>query len=330
MKKATIKDVAARAGVSISVVSYVLNDTKGKTISEQTRMRVKKAAEELCYIPNRFAGSMRTSKTKLIGVVLFWNMQSRVAMRLLKGITQRLAEDKYHLVLCSVDDSDEFSYIKLFLDGSIDAVIFVSPFSTEKIIDETEHIKKMRENNIPFVIVNGDTEAEDICYINIDVKKTSYSATDYLINKGYKDIVYVSAVLSGSKEFELRRLGYEERMKCEGLDIKEMCEGDFEIKKGMAIVANKSDTAHKIYLKAADKRLVPGKDFSIVAANTDSFSAFMIPPLTRVDTPIEALGQQAAQEVEKLINKEVNASEIVKEYKLTEGKSVIAGGIGSV
>lgn len=323
MKKATIKDVAARAGVSISVVSYVLNKTEGKKISESTIKRVKQAADELHYVASRFAGSMRTNKTNLIGVVMFWDIQSRVAMRLIRGINSGLLESGRHLVLLNVEDKDEFSYIKLFLDGSIDAVIFVSPFSIKKIIDENEHIEKMKENNIPFVIVNGSSEREDVSYVNIDVKKTAYTAAKYLIDKKFKDIIYVAPKLRENKEYFLRCAGYEQAADEAGICKREVCLSEFELKKGQCILANKTDTAHEIYLMADRLNLKPGIDFSVAAANTDSYSAYMIPPLTRVDTPMEAIGKCAAQKIADIIDKKEENREVLGEYKLTEGKSVV-------
>ena len=70
MKRATSKDVARLAGVSQTTVSFVMNNTPGVSLSDETRRRVIEAARELQYIPNSFAKGLKTSQSRLLGVFL--------------------------------------------------------------------------------------------------------------------------------------------------------------------------------------------------------------------------------------------------------------------
>lgn len=69
MKRATSKDVARLAGVSQTTVSFVMNNTPGVSLSDETRRRVIEAARELQYIPNSFAKGLKTSQSRLLGGV---------------------------------------------------------------------------------------------------------------------------------------------------------------------------------------------------------------------------------------------------------------------
>ena len=70
MARPTLKDVAARAGVSVSTVSYALNDTSSLPLSEATRMRVRRIAQEVGYVPNGLARSLQSQASRTIGVIL--------------------------------------------------------------------------------------------------------------------------------------------------------------------------------------------------------------------------------------------------------------------
>ncbi|MGI5878457.1 MAG: LacI family DNA-binding transcriptional regulator, partial [Christensenellales bacterium] len=85
-RRSTIRDVAKMADVSISVVSYVLNETPGKSISWETAQRVREAAAALRYTPNRIAQSMRLGRSNMIAFVSFWQMTEFVTQQIMSGI----------------------------------------------------------------------------------------------------------------------------------------------------------------------------------------------------------------------------------------------------
>ena len=77
MKKVTIREVAAAAGVSVSAVSYILNGSTEKKYSEKTVRAVREAAERLHYMPNAIARGMRSQRAFSIGVVNFGRIEAR-------------------------------------------------------------------------------------------------------------------------------------------------------------------------------------------------------------------------------------------------------------
>ena len=97
-KRVTIKDVAADVGVSISVVSYVLNDSKNVSISEQTRKKVLASARKLGYVQNRNASILRSGKSYTLGVVSYW-ADSFAYASLIEGIKNAADADGYKVLI---------------------------------------------------------------------------------------------------------------------------------------------------------------------------------------------------------------------------------------
>ena len=127
MKKATIKDVAKEAGVSISVVSYILNNTPGQSFTDETRKRVISAAKKLNYTPNYIAKGMRSRRSMNIGIVLYWNISDVIVNEMLKGISKITEKYDYNIVLClPSENKNQFSYIDAFKQRQVDGIIFVS------------------------------------------------------------------------------------------------------------------------------------------------------------------------------------------------------------
>ena len=129
MKRATLKDVAERAGVSKATVSYILNNAD-KPITEETRLKVKKAIEELQYVPNIGAASLTNKTSKMIGVVIPQTepgsqlmFQNSFYSEIISAIEYHARKIGYH-ILISGTDVDE-SYIKLIYERNLDAVIAI-------------------------------------------------------------------------------------------------------------------------------------------------------------------------------------------------------------
>lgn len=129
MKKTTIKDIAKAAGVSIATVSYILNDVKTQSISNETRVRVLKVAQQLKYVPNRTAQSLKIKKTGLIGILVFKDeRQSPWAefkyAKTISKIEQQCSELGYHVIFMQIDDTAP-SY-KVIMERNLDGVFLIN------------------------------------------------------------------------------------------------------------------------------------------------------------------------------------------------------------
>lgn len=308
-KKATIKDVAREAKVSISVVSYVLNSSTEKSISPATRDRVMEAAKRLQYVPNRAASGMRRKHSMVIGVVSYWELDVLVFTDMMKGITRKSSAANYRILFCHRESKqDDVSYLQYCQDGSIDGIVFIAPYESLGLIDEAFHIRQMKEAKVPFVVLNGSTHEDGVSYINVDYCGSTYLATSYLIGKGHKDIAYVAPLELHYTELERRLQGYQDAMRGNRLpvrchDVKELPDCLHGLK---AVVTNKSDTAHSVLQAAHKLGIDVPRELAVIAANTEAYSSYLFPPLSTVRIPAERMGELA---VETLLEQLTGAAE---------------------
>ncbi|MDY3928114.1 MAG: LacI family DNA-binding transcriptional regulator [Clostridia bacterium] len=328
IKRVTIKDVAREAGTSISAVSYVLNGSTKKKYSENTVKLIKDAAKKLNYVPNNIARGMRVQKSYSIGIVNFWDIHNHVFVKNLKGIVETANKYKYSVVICPVSNKNvnDYSYIDYYKNRRIDGIVFIAPVKSEYVINEEEHIKRMEAAGVPYVIINTSLDSDKPCYFKYDFFDATYTAAVYLIQRGYKDITYVTPKISEDYPENYERMtGYKIAMEKFGLNFRmiDINDIDKEIMEGFsAVVANKSDTAKKIMDKAIEYGFKIPDDFSIVAANIENYSQFLHVPLTCSQIPIFKIAQRATDILINIINdKTTDDFEKIK-CEIVEGKSV--------
>src|SRR5690625_1340697 len=105
MKKPTIQDVAKRAGVSKSTVSQFLNN-RYEYMAEETKLRIAKAVQELGYIPNYIAKSLKQKKTSTIGVIVA-NIIHSFSNEIIRAIDVICELNDIHMFVCNADDNPE-------------------------------------------------------------------------------------------------------------------------------------------------------------------------------------------------------------------------------
>ena len=107
MKKVSISDIARKAGVSVSTVSFVMNDKAVKMrISREVIEKVENVAREMGYRPNQLARGLRTGKTKTIGLIVE-NISNAFFATLAKTIEDEAKKYDYKVVYCSTDNDEE-------------------------------------------------------------------------------------------------------------------------------------------------------------------------------------------------------------------------------
>ena len=176
--KATIRDVAKKANVSVSTVSRVINQ-KGY-VHEETKVLVNKIIKELGFIPNQLARSLTNRSSKIIGVIVP-HIGPSFYGELLEGIESQAAAYGYKIMFCHTqDDPDrELEYMKFFEQYNIEGLIIASNFSNRD---------KLADLNIPVVTVDHILD-ENIPSITSDNVKGGELAAKKLIEKGAKRIL---------------------------------------------------------------------------------------------------------------------------------------------
>jgi len=326
-RKTTIKDVAASAGVSISAVSYILNGAKDKKYTPETVRRVQKAAQELRYVPTNIARGMRSQRSYAIGVVSFWDFDNRVFVKTLEGIVTAGRREGYSVILCPVSlcplgevIPDDFSYTDYFTGKRVDGFILMAPATIERHLHEEAHIKHMQQQNIPHVIINGESDLPESSYICYDYRSTTRTAAEYLHENGHRDCTYVTPKAGrDSREYRLRLEGFWEAEPMGRVVWLENVTPEM-LRRCESIVTNKSGTARQLVHMAADHGISVPEELSVVSGNVENYSAFLHPPLTCIQLPFVEMGELAAAWLIQQINGDSQRK------KQSFGGTILAGG----
>lgn len=197
-KKITSKDIAQRANVSQATVSYVLNDTPGKSISESTRKRVLDAVAELNYIPNSAAKRLKSSRSNCIAVRLATTLNLPRYYNAMQGIRSYLEPRGYSILLCNDQRcGNTYNYIDACMNTQADGIIYVSSNHSDVPMEALEQI---RTYNIPFSTIDCMAEDSSVNSITYDYFASSYLRADYLLNKGFKKFIYIRPDYTNAKE----------------------------------------------------------------------------------------------------------------------------------
>jgi LacI family transcriptional regulator len=317
----TIKDVAARAQVSIATVSRILNK-KGKS-SDSTEKKVRKAAEELGYTVNLTARSLKTGFTGTIGIVL-----SEYSLlhfpELLRSATNVLKLNNYNLeVLLKTTLED---YVRLLRGGNLDGML-IENYENDDIAPA--QLIKSKGN---FVFMGAGTEREDVNLVEIDYFQGGYVATQQMLNLGHTDILFIEDNEELFFSQEIKR-GYLFALDENGIQYKESLLarrlGGFQTSREVlgfqtvkklikettfsAILTIDDKLAYGALKAVIESGLKVPRDVSIVGFGNCSSSEFVTPPLTTVETPFSQMGELGA---EILVNNILRKDNIVKRVKL--------------
>ncbi|MDR2888747.1 MAG: LacI family transcriptional regulator [Lachnospiraceae bacterium] len=201
---ASRKDVAQLAGVSETVVSYVINNNR--YVKDEKREKVLKAIEELDYRPNRIARALKGKSSKHI-ILLIDRIKSEYYGELISDI-EHFSGDLGYLVSVSLI-VNSLNYVNNIIDWNVDGVIISSIHFPEK------YIRKLAEAGIPVVLMkNRDfPPMNGVDFINTGLKEGTKKAVDYLYDTGCRRIGYVDR-LSQNNHFstmaDFRYRGYYE------------------------------------------------------------------------------------------------------------------------
>lgn len=203
MTLATMKDVAKLAGVSLSTTSYALNGSN--KISEATRQKVLEAAKQLNFSPNAAARSLKTKKTKIIGVILS-DFIGPYFSSLLAGIQQQVREDGYDVIVISgIETGERFIRQRL-----VDGMIMLNPAIEDSVIGA------YASHETPFILMDRKLEGDGIYNVMINNYDAFTEMTQHLINQGGKKIAYMSGDIYACDN-KYRQNAYQQVLKNNGL-----------------------------------------------------------------------------------------------------------------
>ncbi|MGB3799917.1 MAG: LacI family DNA-binding transcriptional regulator [Lewinella sp.] len=211
-RKPSLKDIAKEVGVSIPLVSYVLSD-KGKEnrVSEQTAKRIREVAAAMNYQPNLNARSLKTNKTRTIGLIVA-DISNPFFATLARVIEDEAYTRNYTVIFGSSDENvDKFEKVLRFLETrQVDGFIIAAPDGSEAML------RQLWDNTTPLVLVDRYFKGFDAPHVIVDNFNASVQATNYLIGKGHERIACI-CYQSNLDHYADRRRGFVTAMKDHGV-----------------------------------------------------------------------------------------------------------------
>ncbi len=197
---ATIKDVAALAGISYTTVSHVVNKTR--PVSEEVRVKVEAAIKTLDYVPSAVARSLKAKTTATIGLLVPNSLNPYFA-ELARGIEDYCERNGYCVILCNSDDNPDKqrSYLRVLLEKRIDGLIVASAGGDAGLAQGLAGVRT------PMVIVDRGLEGVDADLVRIDHEYGAYLATRHLLELGHRDIATIGGPANTSVA-QMRLAGY--------------------------------------------------------------------------------------------------------------------------
>ncbi len=301
----TIKDVAARAGVSIATVSRALND-KGD-VSVQTRERVREVARSVGYSADPAARSLASQKTRLVAVVVGDNAGHRDLSlvffgKVLAAISRRLAQSSYDPLLLQPSD--------IGLEHRFDAAVLIGVDGDDPLVAEVVSRK------VPLVGVDVRCAGDRVAYVGSDHADGVRLALAHLHALGHRRIAHVAGAantVAGSDRID----AFRREATALGLEHSEelLRQGDFSSASGYretcallalaerptAIVAASDLMALAAMQAIRDAALQPGREVAVVGFDDLEAAALAHPPLTTIRQDRRELGTLAATRAIELI-----------------------------
>ena len=290
----SIREVAARAGVSPATVSRVF--TQPDAVATDTRSRVLRVADELNYTPNPVARSLARGRSGNLGIVVP-DMANAFSAVIAKAVQQEARRDGYALFVAGSDElaQDEEQWARA-MAPQVDGLLLISPLMPDAALLELAA-------QAPVVLVNRLIDG--IPAVLTDAAEATAHAVEHLHALGHRAIIYLAGPDGYSNSMRLR--GYRDACARLGIDPREL--GPFQARfsagvraadlvlaaSATAVVAYNDEVAVGVVNRFADRGVRVPDDVSIVGFDDTSLAEMVTPRLTTVRLPAAAAGQAAVR-----------------------------------
>ena len=301
----SIKDVANKAGVSISTVSKALNDKS--SVSSSTIERIKQTAEEMGYVPNSRARVFATKETKQIVFVAdipkdtaFYNPH---IFEIIMGLQHSVSKSGYSLIVESVEKKEALEYISsLYKKNMADALVVHASIITKRL--ESLIVK----SNLPHLIIGQPDYQSTLSWIDTDNTLSGAIAIRHLLKKDYYPVAFVGG--KAEDMISLHRFeGAERELKQNNLNFEDqyVLSSSSTIVSGMnaakkilkmekpprSVLCANSVIAFGMMQELRNQNVRVPKDIAVMTFDRYPFSDFTEPRVTSVDMNMYEIGEEA-------------------------------------
>lgn len=298
---ATIKDIASIAGVSISTVSRVLNFDESLNVSDSTRQKILKIADELEYTSSSKKRKVKNNKN--IGILCWCNYEEELAdpyYLSIRLVVERICSERC-INLVKLDENIDLKLVK-----ELSGILVIGNYYTDM-------VEKMSNDNDNIVYVDYSPDESKYDSVVIDKKKATFDLLNYIYEIGHRRIGLIGGKdLNENYEnmmIDERDIEYQYFMKCKGIYNPKYIytasrfnfKSGYELTKEMlkekerptAVFVENDTMAIGAYKAIAEEGLTIPDDISIVGFNDQPSAKYMVPSLTTVKLSTEYLASAA-------------------------------------
>ncbi|HSM57370.1 MAG TPA: LacI family DNA-binding transcriptional regulator [Candidatus Sulfomarinibacteraceae bacterium] len=333
MTRVTLKDVAAKAGVSYQTVSKVLNNRA--QVAPETEERIWAAVRELNYRPNVSARNLRKQASNLIGYAWHYtpdDFMHPVLDAFVHSVANAAEREGFHLLtfLATGEPPRPDVYQELFFRNQ------VAGFVLADTVTDDPRVKILMERDIPFVTFGRANDSWDFCWIDVDGRAGLRDAVKHLLGKGHRRIAFVTWP-EGSQSGSYREQGYRDALQSRDIVPRDewIIRGENAAELGRRAVrcllalpreqrptaiACVSDLVAIGAINAATAAgIVVGQDLAITGFDDIPLARYTQPPLTTVRQPIQEVGP----EVVKLLLKQIRGDSAGQQQIILEPELIV-------
>lgn len=327
MKKITIRDVAKEAGVSVTLVSFVMNakrDENGELdccVNKDTAKRVLEVAKRLGYRRNQAAASLRSGRSSTIAVIVT-DIANPFYAEICRYIENVAYKSGYTVLFASTDEKTDKlrKIINTIIGYNVEGLIVAPSTGSERML------KSLQESNVPIVLIDRNIEGEEFGRVLVDNNGSGRLAAQHLIDKGHKKIEMISYSL-GVTSFTNRETGYEECMKENGLgdnakvhlvSYEKMKEEVLDIvkdahKRGVeAFILSTKSIALSGFNAFNELDFKYPDDFDLVCFDESDIYELNNPSVPHIIQPLEEIGKMSFEMLEKMIEGKAEKEDLVE------------------
>jgi LacI family transcriptional regulator len=298
---ATMRDVATKAGVSITSVSHVINETR--PVSEELRASVTAAMRELGYRPNRLARSLRLRETYTLGLIVP-DIADPFFSEMARCIEDAGFERGYSVLLCNSDQrlDKELAYARSLIEAQADGILYVTAGPS------AEAVELVLQHEIAAVIMDRELPGLPVDSVLVDNVAGGRMATEHLLRLGHRRIACIGA-RSERGPFGGRIEGYRQALQVKGAAVDEALvvrgisrgnghyEGIQQLFSGMdsptAVFACNDSRAIAVLEAAAQAGVRVPSDLSVIGFDDIPMASLTHPALTTLAQPTREMGELA-------------------------------------
>ena len=301
----TMDDVARVVGVSKSSVSRALNRVPSGVTAEVAE-RVQRAVDELGYVPNAIAASLKNQRTKTVGLILP-DLGNPFFALVAAGIEAEISDAGYTLLIANTanDHDRETSLTRTLLERQVDALMIASTGPSGA------HLRLAMDRGVHVVLLDSHPRRLTTDCVMVDNRSGAADATRHLLALGHRDIAVISGLLANDSSAAERLDGVKRALAAAGLTLpaRRCVSGDYEMasaEEGARTLLVSADRPTALFvtnnlmtlgaLRAiAQLGLSVPEDLSLVGFDDMDWYPVANPPITAVAQPAYEIGARAAQ-----------------------------------